>query len=155
MGFSGRVVLARGYAWAAGGSVSGADVLDRTEFAGGWTAVTFDGDPRLPLARLVAATAAPALSAFVMDSDCADVTAATPAGLSWHAYLHEDMALSYGAPTLAGSADDVLDLAMAWAIEAGRTPDRNALAAALATNEVFVEDTLDSLFAALGFVGAQ
>lgn len=147
MGFSGRVVLARGDAW-----TSDADVLSRTAFAGGWAAVTFDGDPRLSLAGLVADTGAPVLSAFVMDSDCADVTAASPAGASWHAYLNEGTALSYGAPELDLPAAAVIDAAAAWATEAGFSPDRDALAAALDAEDVFVEDTLDTLYSALGLV---
>lgn len=147
MGYSGRVVLARGERWA-----GDADVLSRTVFDGGWAAVTFDGDPRLPLAGLVTLTGAPVLSAFVMDSDCADVMAASPNGASWHTYLHEDTALWYGAPELDQSAAEVVEVAAAWAAEAGLTPDRGALAAALDGGEVFVEDTLDSLFAALGLV---
>jgi hypothetical protein len=147
MGYTGRVVLAKGDGW--GGE---AHELSRDEFAGGWVAVAFDDDPRLPLRALAERTAAPVLSAFVMDSDCADVTAASPAGRSWHAYLHEETALSYGAPELDDSAEEVADAAAAWATEAGLNPDRKAIATALESHDTFVENTLAALLAALGLV---
>jgi hypothetical protein len=145
MGYTGRVVLAKSDGW--GGE---AEELSREEFAGGWLAVTFDGDPRLSLRALAERTAAPVLSAFVMDSDCADVTAASPAGRSWHAYLHEETALSYGAPELDDSTDELADAATAWATEAGLSPDREAVAETLTSHDTFVENTLAALFTALG-----
>jgi hypothetical protein len=149
MGYTGRVVLARGDGWA-----GDADELSRDRFSGGWRAIAFDGDPRLPLQALADRTGAPVLAAFIMDSDCADVTAASPAGRSWHAYLHEHTALEYGAPELDDTTDDRVGAATAWAIEAGLTPDREAIAEALAGHDTFVENTLAGLFAALGLVAA-
>lgn len=142
MGFTGRVVLAKGDDWAGAGQE-----LSREEFDGGWVAVSFAGDPGLPLKALVERTGAPALSAMVVDSDCADVTAATPGGLDWRAYLHETIALGYGAPEIERPAESSV---AAWAAEAGLAPERAAIAEALDARETFVEDTLHALFGALG-----
>ncbi|MFD0592114.1 hypothetical protein ACFQZ4_05740 [Catellatospora coxensis] len=50
------------------------------------------------LPALAVETASPVLSAYVLDSDCADVVGVTPSGRRWHAYLHEHTAEEYGAP---------------------------------------------------------
>jgi hypothetical protein len=89
MGYTGRVVLAKGDGWA-----GEAEELSHEEFAG--------GDVRRRSAQ---------------------------------AYLHEETALSYGAPELDDSADERADAATAWAAEAGLSPDREAVAETLASHD--------------------
>jgi hypothetical protein len=71
-------------------------------------------------------------------------------GVCWHAYLHEETALGYGAPPLEHSVDEVVRRALAWSAEAGLTPSTAALSAAFTVHNAFAEETLDELLDALG-----
>jgi hypothetical protein len=53
-----------------------------------------DSPPKPP--EMVAVTGAPALCAYIFDSDVADVEATSPAGNSWHAYLHPERRKNWG-----------------------------------------------------------
>jgi hypothetical protein len=102
------------------------------------------------LSELVAATGAPAISAYVLDSDVADVQALTPDGQRWRTYLHPDVAESYGAPALSQTPDEVLTAALEWSGQAGLTADADAVRQALAAHYVGAENTFDELVTALG-----
>ncbi|MET8152374.1 hypothetical protein ACIBSW_01800 [Actinoplanes sp. NPDC049668] len=134
----------------AGAPALGAEVLHEREFGAGWWSVQLDGDSPGALKGLVAATGAPAVSAFVLDSDCAEVEGLSPAGVSWRTYLHRDTAEGYGAPALEQSDEEITRQALAWSAEAGLAADPGALRDAFEATNVFAEETLDELLAALG-----
>lgn len=152
MGYTGRIVVARSAEPLS--ELDGADVLTETAYPGGWRSAQLDGDLRGALPTLVAASGAPAITAFILDSDVADVEAATPAGGYWHTYLHQDKADEYGAPELEQSPDEVLAAALAWATEAGLTTDGEAVRTALDAKNVFAEETFHELLQALGVAPA-
>ncbi|PZF97166.1 hypothetical protein C1I93_12610 [Micromonospora endophytica] len=131
-------------------AVRGVAALEESVLRAGWRSAKLDGDPDGVLPALVADTGAPVLTAYVLDSDLADVQALTPGGLSWRAYLHEETALEYGAPSPPYPRDEVLQRATAWAVEADLTATATALEAALDNQNVFVEDTFAELLDALG-----
>ncbi|WP_433721605.1 hypothetical protein ACQP2Y_40380 [Actinoplanes sp. CA-051413] len=153
MGYTGRIVIVRSAEPLT--ALAGADVLNESSYAGGWRAAQLDGDLRDALRMLVAETGAPAITAFILDSDVADVEAATPAGGYWHVYLHPEKAADYGAPELGQTAAEVTELALAWAAEAGLTADGEAVRTALDAANVFAEETFYELLAALGIKPAQ
>ena len=151
MGYTGRIVVARSARPLSElEAIDPADVLDESTHRGDWRSAQLDGDLRAAVQALVAETGAPALSAFVMDSDVADVEALSPGGVTWHVYLHEETALRYGAPELSQTPDEVIGQAQAWSAEAGLTADPEALRAALEAHNVFAEETFDELLDALG-----
>lgn len=155
MGYTGRIVVARsGRPLSELAAVRGVDALEERVFANGWRSATLDGDARGALRGLVTETGAPALSAYVMDSDLADVEALTPAGVSWHAYLHERTAIEYGAPPMEQPLDEVVRRALSWSAEAHLTSSESAIGAAFDAQNVFVEDTLEKLLNALGITPA-
>lgn len=147
MGYSGRILVAR-----TGGSYAdgAASVLWEQDRGGGWWWIQLGGDAPGALGELVAATNAPAISAYVLDSDVADVEALTPDGRRWRTYLHPDVAVRYGAPPTGQTPDEVLPVALEWSRQAGLTPDADAVRQALAAHRVEAEDTLDELVIALG-----
>jgi hypothetical protein len=157
VGYTGRILVARSEQPLAEWKLLGdTDVLDESVYPGGWRSAQLDGD--MPaglealeaLEALVVETGAPALSAFVLFSDLADVQALTPGGVTWHTYLHEELAREYGGPELPQSADEVLAGALAWSAEAGLTADPETVWAALAAKNVTAEDSLWALVTALG-----
>lgn len=118
----------------------------------GWYLLRSGGEPGdldTEAAAMAAATAAPALIAFVLDSDCAVVHAATPRGLRWSAVLNPDLAEDYGAPP-ATPVDAAVAGAVAWASEAGLVADPGVLRAAMTDSDTFVEDLFDRLLRGLG-----
>jgi hypothetical protein len=155
VGYTGRIVVARSARPLAElAAVGGVPALSEVIHGEGWRVATLDGDlSRGGLRALVNETGQPALWAYVLDSDMADVQALTPLGVSWHAYLHEESALSYGAPELAHPVDEVIRQALGWADEAGLTPSEETLRAVFAADGVFAEDTLADLLGALGIHG--
>ena len=102
------------------------------------------------LSELVAATSAPAMWAYVLDRDVADVEALTPQGRCWRTYLHPDVAERCGAPPLRQTPDEVLRAALEWSGEAGLAADADAVRLALAAHHVEAGDALDELVTALG-----
>jgi hypothetical protein len=142
MGYTGRILVART------GPFPGA--LFEEERAGGWRWIQLDGDAPDALSELVAATATPAISAFVLDSDIADVEALTPGGQRWRTYLNPDLADRFGAPPLSATPDEVLRAAISWAAEAGLTADADAVREALGAHHVEAEDAFEDLITALG-----
>jgi hypothetical protein len=151
MGYSGRIAVVR----SSPASLQDAEVLHETAFQDGWRRLQFDGDVSTSLDVLVKETGAPALWAFVLDSDLADVVGLTPGGAEWHTYLHENTAMEFGAPELPQSADEVARLAVEWSAEAGLIADPEAVRAALDAHNVFAEETLTELTKALGLRAAE
>jgi hypothetical protein len=151
VGFSGHIVIAR-----TGGPYPGdaAPVLFEQERAGGWRWIQFDGSAPEVLSELVTATNAPAVSAYVLDSDLADVEALSPDGERWRTYLHPEVAERFGAPPLSRTPDEVLRAALAWSRQAGLPADPDAVREALAAHNVEAEETLDELVTALGIAPA-
>ena len=152
MGYTGRIVVARSAEPLSG--LDGAKVLTESAWPGGWRSAQLDGDLRGTLPALVAATGAPAITAFIIDSDVADVEAATPAGVNWHVYLHPEQADDYGAPELEQTPAEVVEAALTWATEAGLTANGEAVQEALDASNVFAEETFHELLQALGVAPA-
>jgi len=151
MGYTGRILVARSPRPLSELAAVEADaVLHETTARGDWRSARLDGDLSEAAETLVAETGAPALTAFILDSDIADVEALTPAGVAWHVYLHEATARGYGAPELPHTVDEVTGLALAWSAEAGLTADPAAVRTALGAKNVFAEETFDELLVALG-----
>ncbi|WP_027341553.1 hypothetical protein [Hamadaea tsunoensis] len=151
MGYTGRIVVARSDHRLAE-ALPGIGILDQQDLGGGWQSLHLDGDLRSATQTLVTQTGSPALSAFILDSDLADVSALTPGGVRWRAYLHEEAAEEMGAPPLGTSRDEVVGQALAWSAEAGLTASETALRAALDAHHTLAEETFDELLAALGIV---
>jgi hypothetical protein len=155
MGYTGRVLVARSdRPLTELTALRGAEVLDESTHPGGWRSAQLDGDLSDALRLLVVETEWPALTAFILDSDVADVEASTPAGVHWRVYLHQEKAAEYGAPELAQTADEVTEQGLAWAVEAGLLADGEAVEAALDAENVFAEETFDQLLVALGIRAA-
>jgi len=151
MGYFGRITVGRSST-----AIDGVTVLEVSDLGGGWWWTQYDGNPEGGLETLVAASGAPALWAYVIDSDCADVEGLTPSGVRWHTYLHPDMAADYDAPPLSESPEEVLEQVLRWAAEAGLAADADTVRRALGATNVFVEETLEGLVVALGLpVGRQ
>jgi hypothetical protein len=151
MGYSGRIAVVRSLP----ASLHDAGVLFEKAFQDGWRSLQLDGDASTTLETLVKETGAPAMWAYVLDSDLADVTGLTPGGVEWHTYLHESTAMEFGAPELPQSGDEVARLAMEWAAEAGLVADAGAVRAALDAHNAFAEETLSELIKALGLTEAE
>lgn len=102
---------------------------------------------------LVSVTGAPALLVRVLNSDFGLAEGYSPDGWSWLGVLGPVAAEDYGVPEGEfGEPDDVAELAVDWAHEAGREPDLGALAAVLRAEPApLVEDLVLELFRALGF----
>ncbi len=107
------------------------------------------GDPG---SSIMEDTGAPVLAAHVVDGDFAAVEAASSAGPGWRCALRPDAAREYGLPEeRIGDPRDVAELAAAWAKEAGRRPDAQALFATLATETGPADTLVPTLLRALGF----
>jgi hypothetical protein len=153
MGFSGRIVVARADKPLSELGILEGEVLEEETLRDGFRSVTLGGSPGRPeavLKALVGHTAAPAIWAFVMDSDMADVSALTPQGVQWKTYLHEEAALEFGAPPLEHPVEEIARRAAAWSEEAGLTSSPDAITGALTADNVFVEETFSELLSALG-----
>ncbi|MFG2167906.1 hypothetical protein [Micromonospora chersina] len=107
---------------------------------------------------LVAATAAPALAAYVSNSACAHLEGRTPAGHNFSLHLPntEEPCGFEHVEGMPGRVDPDLgvDGLRTWAVEASRTPSTEALAAIITSDEddlPVMQDVVLALFAALGF----
>lgn len=99
------------------------------------------------IAAVAAQTHAPAIVAYILDSDCAIVKAATPAGARWSAVLNPERAAEYGAPAAAPAATTTT--AATWAQTAQLAHNDNLIRRALTTEETFAEDQLLALLTAM------
>ncbi|MFH8981181.1 hypothetical protein [Streptomyces varsoviensis] len=139
------------------------DHLELTEaFADGWQLWQHPPEPELgdidSLVRgLTKETGAPALAAYVLDSECAVVAAAGPAGTSWSACLGRAAMARY----MEQSEMDIGELFLtpraaasqgaAWAAAAGHIANTTALTRVLAADpDPFVENLFYDLLAELG-----
>ncbi|GAA2914005.1 hypothetical protein GCM10020221_07110 [Streptomyces thioluteus] len=120
------------------------------------------GDLDALVRALADETGAPALAAYVMESDCAVVSGAGPGGAPWSACLGRRALAGYMADT--GLALDELfpdpraaaAHCSAWAAAAGHTADPAELAAVLtAEPEPRVENLFEDLLAHLGIDGGR
>lgn len=151
MGYTGRILVARSpRPLSELAAVDADDVLHESAYAGDWREAQLDGDLPGALQRLVAETGGPVLSAFIFDSDVADVEALSPGGAAWNVYLHEGKAREYGAPELPQTVDEVVGQAQAWSAEAGLTSSAVAVRTAIEGHNVFAEETFYELVGALG-----
>lgn len=138
--------------------------LGLSDLGQGWQRVGVGpfGTERLRLAagvdNLVVATAAPALAAYVSNSDCAHLEGRTSAGHSLSLHL-PNTAEPCGYRHVEGGPGQVepdfaVDALRTWALEAGRTPSTEAITAIVTSGEDDLpvrEDAVLMLFAALGF----
>lgn len=151
MGYSGQIIVARSeQPLAESPAVDGVGVLNEMIFAGGWRCAWLDGVLPGSVPDLVAATGAPALGAYIFDSDLADLTATSPGGVRWHTYLHPAVAEEFNAPPLDQTPAEIVAQAVAWVAEAGFTVEPAAVKAALDARNTFAEDTLLDLLKVLG-----
>ncbi|MCX5092417.1 hypothetical protein OOK36_26775 [Streptomyces sp. NBC_00365] len=100
----------------------------------------------------------PVLVAHVYDSDVVAVEAESPKGPRWECVLSPQMAMdSYGAlGQVIEWNEAALEPALAWASEAGREPDAEAVKAVLSAEaNPFAEDLVRELARALGFCFAR
>lgn len=151
MGYSGRMVVARAdHPLTGSEALAHVRVLHEEDLGGGWRFLQLDGDLRGAARTFVDQTGAPVVTAFIIDSSVADVSALTPGGLTWRAYLHETSALQMGAPALDTPRDDLVRQAQAWSAQAGLTASESALRTAFDAHNTFAEETFNQLLAALG-----
>ncbi|GHF48289.1 hypothetical protein GCM10010218_32210 [Streptomyces mashuensis] len=148
-------------------------LLPAGSFAGGWQLWAHpahrepDARPGLGggidalVSTLADQTAAPALAAYVMESDCALLGGASPGGTCWSACLGRTPLARYLADTglalddLFPSPEAAAAHCAAWAAAAGHPADTTELADVLAADpEPGVEDLFRQLLARLGMVEA-
>ncbi|MDQ6713256.1 MAG: hypothetical protein M3Z28_08735 [Candidatus Dormibacteraeota bacterium] len=125
----------------------------------GWSVLWVGREPpdlRSALTPVVAATRAPALVAYVLDSDCAAIEALTPSGLRWTGVLKPATAAdSYEAVVAQyDGASTAVAGAIRWSREAGLTPSEADLRKALTDEPDFAEEAFDQLLVGLGVPGA-
>lgn len=143
----------------------GATLELRAELGDGWQVWAHDGAELADaveswLPALADGCRSPVLTAFFLDSDCADVRGFGPDSGWWsacldrssmHGYLSQDdleVDDSFPAPWLAAQA------ATTWSAEAGRVADESALVRVFgAESEPFAEELFDDLLDALGLPG--
>ncbi|GAA2398594.1 hypothetical protein Cme02nite_07300 [Catellatospora methionotrophica] len=159
MGYTGRIVVGRSELAALRSKTLreyGVRVLWQCAYQDGWWQVQLDGDGDRPVAMLralAAETGRPVLSAYVLDSDFAEVVGMTPGGTRWRAYLNERSAAEYGAPPLPYAHDELLAQVLTWAAEAGLAAA--AVGEALVAQHIFAEEAFGALLTALGLVQVE
>lgn len=148
MGFTGTLVLCR--VSAPIGEIDAIVEYDdwcewSEQLPGGWQVGQWPGTQlaahtREIVANIAELTSAPALAGFVEDSDYVHLDAAAPDTGSWSTYLARDGARAHyddgQGPAIDGVQPDpqeVTELAVAWATEAGLAPSPEALAAIFTT----------------------
>jgi hypothetical protein len=127
------------------------------DLVGDWKLLRVAGneppDLHTALEPIVAATGAPALLAFVLDSDCAVIRGRGPAGAQWGTVLNRELALSYdGVLEAYDTPDHGLAGAMRWAGEAGLRLPESAVNDALHAKGTVVEEVLDRLLVTFGIL---
>jgi hypothetical protein len=116
----------------------------------GWlVSQVYGGEPDLAsaVAAVAAQTQAPAVGAYIVDSDCAIVEAATPGGARWSAALNPERAAEYGAPTATPEA--ATTAAGTWAQAAQLPHDDDLIRHVLTSEETFAEDQFLALLSAI------
>ena len=140
------------------------DLVGWTDFDDHWKLVMTSGPaiaenaPAL-VAELFQATGEPALTGFVLDSDCIDVYGFGGRSGLWRACLNRESMAGYLADESAGpldatfpSAVEAARRAAAWALEAGLRPDEAGLVELFGRDDrdLFVEGQFDELLVRLG-----
>ena len=115
-----------------------------------WVMGNHPPDLGAALRPVVGATHAPALVAFILDSDCAVVRGTSPAGAAWGSVINRRTAEAYDGILEYDTPDHGLSGSLKWGREAGMTPTEPAVRDALNGNGTFAEDQLDQLLSALG-----
>jgi hypothetical protein len=127
---------------------------DQQTLAGGWQVFHTAGQGENLAAgarHAAAATAAPVIAAFVLDSDCAILVAAGTDGQVVQAVLNAEIAVdSYEMPEPELEPDEVADQLATWARGQGLHPDIEQLRQTLTDTAVIVEDAFTDLLAGLG-----
>lgn len=156
MGYWGHLLVARSNGPLAGfreGRVFG-EPEGEQRLSHDWTLLRIAGnhppDLEVALRPLVSRIGAPALVAFVLDSDCAVIRATSPAGARWGSVVNRELAGSYDGIEGYDTPDHGLSGALRWAREAGLTPADGAVKDALDATGTLVEDVIDQLLKALG-----
>lgn len=98
---------------------------------------------------LLADTHAPALLIFTVENQWAGVSAASPLAAPWFAVLNPEGGREYDAPD-AGPIEEVTARAVAWAAEAGLTPDPARITTAIGTRPGPFSEGVDDFLEALG-----
>ncbi|HEX6349025.1 MAG TPA: hypothetical protein VF160_06500 [Candidatus Dormibacteraeota bacterium] len=107
---------------------------------------------RAAVAPLVAATGAPVLAAYVLDSDCAVVEGQTHIGMRWTGVLNRQIAArDYQAPVDDYDSPERAVLgAQEWSRQARLTPSEDLLRQAFTEERDSAEEIFDLLLAGLG-----
>ncbi|WP_432839146.1 hypothetical protein [Dactylosporangium sp. CA-092794] len=141
MGFFGFVVAAR-TADPDGLDAGLGPAFNTDDLGDGWQVFQAEGNGAAArLARAVAQrTGAPALAAYVLDSDCA-ILAAAAAGETWQVAVRPEVLEDYGPPDEDDllSGPEAVEALVAWAQAAGFDPDPAAVEEALDSDETFAE----------------
>lgn len=158
-------VLRNNPAWASSGD---GDYDIRHVAEGGWQIIDVHSDEALPLDALADDSGAPVLAAYVLDSDGVNLTGFGPASGLWEGWIGPEGSSCYAIDDPYAADDAAFDAAeariraelperarqaVAWAEEAGLTPDPDAVLAAMQGHETFAEDLFVSVLAALGVPG--
>lgn len=139
----------------------GGDYLKVEPLGGGWqhawvAGAEEDPDMHAGISAIANATGAPAIIAYILDSDCGPVVATTPAGDTWTGTLAKSTAMSnYQMPDDGISPDTATDTLIRWGEVAGLTPHRATLLEALAPDAIGPEHLFTLLLEGLGITPAK
>ena len=116
---------------------------------GNWQKLQCFAEEGIRVADLVADTHAPALTIFTIENQWAYVSAASPSAPPWFAVLNPEGGREYDAPD-AGPIEEVTAEAVAWAAEAGLTPDPARVATAIGIRPGPFSEGVSEFLEALG-----
>jgi hypothetical protein len=137
----------------------GDDYVKVEPLRGGWQQAWVAGasdDPLVGVEALARATDAPAIGAFILDSDCGPVAATTPSGAKWAATLAKATAIGdYQMPDDGVSADAAMRSLRLWAEQAGLQTDIDLMRKALDENALGPEHLFGLLLEAMGIAPRQ
>lgn len=166
MGFSGSLVLCRSSVgfeelaavWSRDQGLVWSKLLGDGWRIGQWLGSGFADDAPEMLAALVAETGRPAMTGYVVDSDCVDVYGLGLATPRWRACLAREAMAGYldedeiELEQMFPDASTAAQQAAAWAREAQLVPDEEGLASLFARQEadLFAEDLFFDLVIHLG-----
>ncbi|MEV0284001.1 MULTISPECIES: hypothetical protein [unclassified Kribbella] len=108
-------------------------------------------DPLVGAELLAKATGHPVLAAFILDSDCGPVAAATPDGLTWSGTLAKSMAInSYEMPDDGITQTAAVDSFLTWTTTAGLPTNQPLVTQALSPDATAPEHLLTLLLQSTG-----
>jgi hypothetical protein len=115
-----------------------------------------DDDPLTGVSALAKATGNPVIGAFILDSDCGPVAAATPSGATWTATLAKATAIdSYEMPDDGVTASAAATSLNLWAEAASLGSDQELMHQALDPDAVGPEHLFKLLLKATGIAPTQ